>query len=447
MADVPPDSQPSVFLCHNSQDKPKVRQLGDRLQANGVKPWIDECSLGAGCRWQKKLVEDMLQATAVVVCLGPNGLGEWQEHEIEIVVPERIKARKLVIPLALPTCNKDPDIPLWLSTAQALDLRLRTEEHDAFSRLLHAVDQRDAAGHYRPSIVILHNSQEGSSTETLQSTVSECLNALQRVTVIDHSQPLLSETLKKRLKHADLLVTLLAPDAFEPIPVDPFRKGWAGGAQEIAHECSVPVMQWRSDKMPLPQDTEAAFKTMDTETCLPSKLAIAVSESAELHFKKRIERARVQNASVLRSDNLGEQSGTGNSEEKKANALMAYPEESKRFVQEVRKGLKTANVSCHSHFEWELVLDFLKSPPLPLDAFVVTFTGDNKWLAKFAMASRSVLAMNQNLPTKRAFLHKADDELDADPLPFDIDGYREFYGVSGVPQLAAWIKSSGGDEP
>ena len=30
-----------VFLCHNSQDKPAVREIGKRLRAKGLLPWLD----------------------------------------------------------------------------------------------------------------------------------------------------------------------------------------------------------------------------------------------------------------------------------------------------------------------------------------------------------------------------------------------------------------------
>ena len=49
------EAPPHVFLCHNSQDKPIVRRLGELLQANGIESWIDEVSLEAGCRWTQEL--------------------------------------------------------------------------------------------------------------------------------------------------------------------------------------------------------------------------------------------------------------------------------------------------------------------------------------------------------------------------------------------------------
>jgi TIR domain len=37
-----------VFLSHNSRDKPRVRQLADRLRASGLRVWFDEWTIRAG---------------------------------------------------------------------------------------------------------------------------------------------------------------------------------------------------------------------------------------------------------------------------------------------------------------------------------------------------------------------------------------------------------------
>jgi len=31
-----------VFLCHNSEDKPAVRAIAQKLVKEGIKPWLDE---------------------------------------------------------------------------------------------------------------------------------------------------------------------------------------------------------------------------------------------------------------------------------------------------------------------------------------------------------------------------------------------------------------------
>ncbi|MBI5839508.1 MAG: toll/interleukin-1 receptor domain-containing protein [Chloroflexi bacterium] len=44
-----------VFLCHASQDKPIVRELYQRLNAEGwIDPWLDEEKLLPGQDWDTK---------------------------------------------------------------------------------------------------------------------------------------------------------------------------------------------------------------------------------------------------------------------------------------------------------------------------------------------------------------------------------------------------------
>jgi hypothetical protein len=66
MAD--PTSPPpfDVFLSHNSKDKPAVIELALRLQANGVKVWLDAWELRPGHPWQEAL-EQIIKTTRSAV--------------------------------------------------------------------------------------------------------------------------------------------------------------------------------------------------------------------------------------------------------------------------------------------------------------------------------------------------------------------------------------------
>jgi hypothetical protein len=44
-----------VFLCHNGEDKPAVREMAQRLVQSGIKPWLDEEQIRPGTSWQKAL--------------------------------------------------------------------------------------------------------------------------------------------------------------------------------------------------------------------------------------------------------------------------------------------------------------------------------------------------------------------------------------------------------
>ncbi|HTP10322.1 MAG TPA: TIR domain-containing protein, partial [Anaerolineae bacterium] len=58
-----------IFLCHSSADKPAVRELYQRLRADGFAPWLDEEDLLPGQDWQHEIPKVVRNADAVIVCL------------------------------------------------------------------------------------------------------------------------------------------------------------------------------------------------------------------------------------------------------------------------------------------------------------------------------------------------------------------------------------------
>jgi nucleotide-binding universal stress UspA family protein len=59
-----------VFLCHNWEDKPVVRDLAQQLRERGLRPWLDECELRPGLPWQRVLEEQIQSIPAAVVIVG-----------------------------------------------------------------------------------------------------------------------------------------------------------------------------------------------------------------------------------------------------------------------------------------------------------------------------------------------------------------------------------------
>ena len=70
-----PDRKLRVFLCHASQDKPIVRELYQRLLAEGwIDPWLDEEKLLPGQNWDLEIEKAVESADAVIVCLSNNSV-------------------------------------------------------------------------------------------------------------------------------------------------------------------------------------------------------------------------------------------------------------------------------------------------------------------------------------------------------------------------------------
>jgi hypothetical protein len=64
-----------VFLCHNSEDKPAVREIDRMLVKEGIKPWLDEDQIRPETSWQTALGEQIGSIRSTAVSVGDAGLG------------------------------------------------------------------------------------------------------------------------------------------------------------------------------------------------------------------------------------------------------------------------------------------------------------------------------------------------------------------------------------
>ena len=69
-----------VFLCHNSEDKPAVREIAQKLVKEGIKPWLDEEQIRPGTSWQTALGEQIESIKSAAVFVGDSGIGPWQNR-------------------------------------------------------------------------------------------------------------------------------------------------------------------------------------------------------------------------------------------------------------------------------------------------------------------------------------------------------------------------------
>ncbi|NIP84075.1 MAG: TIR domain-containing protein, partial [Planctomycetales bacterium] len=59
-----------VFLSHNSQDKPQVEDLAQRLGERGLIPFLDRWCLVPGEPWQEAIEEALRASASCAVFLG-----------------------------------------------------------------------------------------------------------------------------------------------------------------------------------------------------------------------------------------------------------------------------------------------------------------------------------------------------------------------------------------
>ena len=68
--------QLSIFLCHSKSDKPKVRDLYQRLRAEGIDPWLDEEKLLPGQNWELEVQKAVRSSDIVIVCLSRTAINK-----------------------------------------------------------------------------------------------------------------------------------------------------------------------------------------------------------------------------------------------------------------------------------------------------------------------------------------------------------------------------------
>ena len=71
-----------VFLSHSSKDKAIVRDVAERLQADGLRVWFDEWILKPGDSIPSKIDEGLEQSRVLVLCMSAQAFGsEWAQLE------------------------------------------------------------------------------------------------------------------------------------------------------------------------------------------------------------------------------------------------------------------------------------------------------------------------------------------------------------------------------
>ena len=71
-----------VFLSHSSHDGKVVRDIAQRLRADGIKVWFDEWEIRPGDSIPAKVEAGLEQSRILVLCMSANAFGsEWAQLE------------------------------------------------------------------------------------------------------------------------------------------------------------------------------------------------------------------------------------------------------------------------------------------------------------------------------------------------------------------------------
>ncbi|MGI2908526.1 GUN4 domain-containing protein [Tolypothrix sp. VBCCA 56010] len=87
-----------VFICHNSKDKPVVKDIEKKLRQQGLETWMDEKHIQGFEDWKKYITQNIIKMDAIAVFLGSSGFGEWQKDEIRTIYDEISRRKEEELP-------------------------------------------------------------------------------------------------------------------------------------------------------------------------------------------------------------------------------------------------------------------------------------------------------------------------------------------------------------
>ncbi len=137
---VAPVQKLKVFLCHSSKNKPAVRELYNRLSADGIEAWLDEKNILPGQNWELEIKKAVRNSDAIIVCLSKDAMNNrgYVHKEIKLVLDEADRQPEghiFIIPILLEEC----EIPERLSHLHYLRYY---DNPDAYGMLLRSLKAR-----------------------------------------------------------------------------------------------------------------------------------------------------------------------------------------------------------------------------------------------------------------------------------------------------------------
>jgi len=130
-----------AFLSYNSLDRAVVEELAARLKAKGLKLYLEVWELLAGREFQPGLARGLIESGTCVTFLGPNGVGPWQDQEIQVAIDRRVRDKDFhVIPVLLPGAERPRRKEVaqleFLINASWVEFQKTTDDSKEFDRLV-----------------------------------------------------------------------------------------------------------------------------------------------------------------------------------------------------------------------------------------------------------------------------------------------------------------------
>lgn len=127
----------SIFLSHNTKDKPFVKRLARDLDNHGIRYWLDEAEINVGDSLVEKIRSGLDEVDYVAAILSPNSIASsWVQREIDVAMNQEIYGKKVkVLPIMYQKCEP----PGFLYGKLYVDFTDEANYQDAFKKLVTSV--------------------------------------------------------------------------------------------------------------------------------------------------------------------------------------------------------------------------------------------------------------------------------------------------------------------
>jgi len=118
----PTDTAPSfdVFISYSKDDLEHVTPLVVGLELRGVTVWWDRNRVLGGADIDDAVKQGLQASRALIVCFGGHGkASHWMRGELDEFIQV---GNRPIIPVLLPSCPPDPDIPLFIRSFRRITM-------------------------------------------------------------------------------------------------------------------------------------------------------------------------------------------------------------------------------------------------------------------------------------------------------------------------------------
>jgi TIR domain-containing protein len=115
-----------VYVCYHEADEAEVLQIGDKLKAAGILPWLDTVDLQPGLPVRAQQEELIETIPAMAVCVGKQAIERGQALQIYAFIDQFVQRRVSVIPVLLG--DAPAKLPPFLALFSWVDFRKRVPD-------------------------------------------------------------------------------------------------------------------------------------------------------------------------------------------------------------------------------------------------------------------------------------------------------------------------------